>query len=327
MLHGERPRLPGRQRKRATTMATAKPSRTSRPAARVLALGAVTLLAGQAAADVVYQHDFTTGVAGEEWSSQRVGSLASPWGSFLGNFGQETVRLTLGRAPDGSGGGGDGGSGGGGDGGGVGGGGPVAGGGNFVPVPGARSSSGSRGGSGVQAHATRPALGGGGGGGGDGSGGGGDGGGGGGGDPGVGAGSYSLFFDLYLFDTWDGLDGTFGVDRFQVSVNGTTLFDEALETFEPWENRLGGWEMPGSHAYNTAYRDLTYRGLEIRFDVATPGELLVIDFIGATNQSLGDESWGIDNVRIDLRSGRSVPASPTAGVVLAGLLAASRRRR
>ncbi len=118
------------------------------------------------------------------------------------------------------------------------------------------------------------------------------------------------------------------MDRFKVNVNGREYFNEALETFEPWENTLGGWTLPGGHAYNTQYRDLTYAGLEIRFDIAAAGQLLEIDFIGATNQSIGDESWGLDNVRVEWRSGgRAVPTAPTGAVVLAGLLAGSRRRR
>ncbi|MEA5614574.1 hypothetical protein [Nodularia spumigena] len=267
-------------------------------------------------ADVVYQNGFESGAAGAEWSNQKVSSIASPWGTFLGNFGQETVRLTLGRGSDDGSGGGEPGGQGGTDG-------PVVGGG-LVGRP--------------------IGTGRGGGGGGDGNfgslpsqktgmlwysgGNGGGGGGGGGGDPGVGAGSYSLFFDLHLFDTWDGWDGTFGVDRFKVAVNGREYFNQVLETFEPWENALGGWTIPGNHAYNPQYRDLTYANLEIRFDVATAGQLLEIDFIGAANQNIYDEAWGLDNVRVEFRgSGRAVPSTPTGVVVLGGLLAAARRRR
>lgn len=278
-------------------------------------------------ADVVYQNNFDSGIAGDVWSTQTVGSLAAPWGTFLGRFGRETATLTLGR---GTGGGGDGGGGGGNGGGGADttpGVSPIGG---RRPIdnprgrgPGLSTSGfgGDRDQDGFWITATRPAFGGGGGGGGDG------GNGGGGTDPGVGAGQYSLFFDLYLFDTWDGYDGTFGVDRFKVAVNGEVLFSEVLETFEPWENELGGWTQPGRHGYNPQFKDLIYYGLEVRFTVADPGELLVIDFIGETSQSIGDESWGIDNVSVVRTSGRAVPAGPTSLVLLGGLMMGARRRR
>lgn len=281
-------------------------------------------------ADVVYQNSFDSGVAGDEWSNQKVSTIASPWGTFLGNFGQETVRLTLGRGSGNGSGGGDGGSGGGGKGGGgsPGGSNGVGSAVNGRPVHTARGGWPGLGGSGLLGHGVFYYTGGPGKGGGDGGNGSGGDGGGGGGDPGVVAGSYSLFFDLHLFDTWDGLDRTYGVDRFIVQINGQEYFNEVLETFEPWENRLGGWKIQGNHGYNTNYRDISYEALEIRFDIANAGELLEIDFIGATNQSILDESWGLDNVRVVYNGpGRMIPAAPTAAALLGGLLAGARRRR
>lgn len=279
---------------------------------RMLVVALLGACGGMAQADVIYQNNFNSGVAGAEWSSQKVSTIASPWGTFLGNFGQETVRLTLGRGSDD------------GSGGNPGGGGEPGGSSGPVVVGGVadRPISIARGGgpglgnvnflkTGTIWYSGGP-----------------DHGGGGGGDPGVGAGAYSVFFDLHLFDTWDGWDRTYGVDRFKVAVNGHEYFNEVLETFEPWENALGGWTIPGNHAYDPRYRDLTYAGLEVRFNVATAGQLLEIDFIGATSQSIFDESWGLDNVRVVYHdAGRSVPTAPTGAVVLAGLLGAARRRR
>lgn len=283
---------------------------------------ASVVCASVAHADVVYQNAFDI-QPGDEWSNTKVSSIASPWGSFLGNFGQETVRLTLGRGP----GGGNPGGGGQPGGGSQPGAGPIVLGGD-VGRPGGGSGgpgSGTRGRNG-RVIASASGLYGGSGGPGGGNGGGDGGGGNGGGDPGVDAGEYSLFFDLYLFDTWDGRDPTYGTDRFKVAVNGVVLFNEILETFEPWENDLDGWEIPGNHAFNGQYRDLIYRGLEIRFSVADPGSLLEIDFISGSNQPLADESWGLDNVRI-VRHARAVPAGPTGLVLLGGALVAARRRR
>ena len=254
-------------------------------------------------ADVVYESAFHTGAAGSEWSNQKVDTIAEPWNSFLGNFGQETVTLTLGRGPDNPGGGGSGGGSGGLD--------NVSGVVSPSPYFGNRSGGDGR----FLKTAARPINGGGGGGGQP--------------NPGVGAGDYTLRFDLYLFDSWDGYDPTYGVDRFKVAVNGVILFDEVFRTFGPWESSLSeGWVIAGTHAYDTRYRDVIYAGLEIDFSIENPGELLVIDFIGAANQPIFDESWGLDNVSVlHNGTGRAVPAAPTALALAGGLLVGSRRRR
>lgn len=272
---------------------------------RLAALALLAVCGTLALGDVVYTNDFGAGPVGEEWSRRDVGVATEPFGAFLGNFGRETVTLTLGRGTGGPGGGGDN----------PGPNGPVvASGGMHEPVIGNRSGGGRNPG-GLHASPTRPFF---------------DNGDGGGGnpDPGVGSGRYLLTFDLCLFDTWDGLDATYGVDRFRVEVNGTSMFSEVLETFEPWENSLDGWELAGSGAYNTRYRDLIYRDLSIEFTVSEPGRLLVIDFISEQNQPTVDESWGLDRVRVT-RDGRS-SAVPTPGSVAllasAGMLWTRRRR-
>lgn len=304
--------------------------------ARVPACLVIAACAGLAHADVIYQNTFDAGAAGSEWSHNKVDTLAGAWGSFLGNFGQETVRLTLGRADGSEGGGGDGGDGEGGSGSGDSSTGsplspeprPIARGGYRFPGldtkkirPGASKLDGFWQGGGGQ--------GGGGSGGGNGGGeGGGEGGGGGQPDPGVRDGHYALIFDLYLFDSWDGADRTYGTDRFQVAVNGQLLFDEVLTTFSPANNELDGWVTMGRDAYSTQYKDVMYPQLEILFTVEQAGELLAIDFIGGTNQPIHDESWGIDNVRVEYRGGgRTVPGAPTGVVMLGGLVIAARRRR
>lgn len=309
------------------------------PSGQLIRVVALLGLSGSLAqADVIYQNNFDSGIAGEAWSTQTVGSIAAPWGTFLGRFGQETATLTLGRNAGGGGDGGGGGGGGGGDGsGGATNNSGVSTLGGRRPIGNARwggplglghnGAAGARDGNGFWKTGIRPALGGGGGGDDGGDGGGGGGGGGGGTDPGVGSGEYSVFFDLYLFDTWDGYDATYGVDRFRVAINGVEAFNEVFSNFKPFENRLTGYTLAGRDAYDTRYKDVIYYGLEIRFTITEPSELLVIDFIGGTNQSIGDESWGLDNVSVVQRSGRMVPSGPTGMVLLGGLLVGGRRRR
>jgi len=270
---------------------------------------ALALAGGSSAlGDVVYQNDFESGNVGDEWSDRTVGALGAEFGGFLGRFERGTVRLTLGGGD--AGGGNEPGSG------------NANNGGHSQPINGSRGGGSRRGGLGgflgagapARAFNDHPGSGGGGG------------------NPGVEPGIYNLTFDLYLFDSWDGLDPTFGEDRFQVEANGATVFDQALETFEPWENELGGWERPESNVYAGWARDLIYRDLSVTFAVDADGEALVIDFISLQNQVLIDESWGIDNVRLTRSTVRgasapAVPSAPTAVVLLGGLLGYGRRRR
>lgn len=259
---------------------------------------------GSALADVIYSNTFESGPVGTEWSDTTRGELGGEFSSFLGRFDQAAVRLTLGT-DDANNGGPDAGD--------------VTNGGYAEPFNGSRSGRDARdgnpggglmnGANPIRAFGDRP---------------GGGGGGGGTLEPGV----YNLTFDLYLFDSWDGLDRQFGEDRFEVVANGVTIFDEALETFEPWENALGGWTRPEANVYAGWARDLIYREISLDFMLDAEG-VIEIDFIGKQNQILIDESWGIDNVTVRAGAGRgaAVPSAPTAGVLLLGLAGVSRRRR
>lgn len=295
-------------------MPTASNHSRSFRATKLLAMAGALASGGAAFADVVYEANFESGVVGTEWSDTAVGSEGGPFGTYLGNFGAGTVTLTLG-GDDGSGGGNPGGPG------------NVSNNGGVRPQPGHRGGGNPGGGARGTGGGLKPLadaildLGAGSGGGN-----------GGGGNPGggLGAGFYNITFDLYLFDSWDGRDPIHGVDRFVVIANGTKVFDEALETFEPHENWYGGWETAGSAAYSDSYRDLIYRAVSLNFTVAEEGAV-TIDFISKQNQDILDESWGLDNVRVTRSTVRAasvpVPAGPTTLVLVGGLLCGARRRR
>lgn len=146
-------------------------------------------------------------------------------------------------------------------------------------------------------------------------------------------GNLLLEFDLYLIRTWDGSStGTahdYGNDVFQVSLaDGPTLFAETFSNGNPAGQSYGPdplnaamtgavetyslgytfWDGINNMTYN---QDAVYR-LAMTFEHLDP--LLRIDFAGLGLQSLDDESWGLDNVRLTWL-GSNVASVPVPGVL------------
>jgi len=147
------------------------------------------------------------------------------------------------------------------------------------------------------------------------------------------SGIYALTFDLMLFDSWDGSYAELGPDKFSVAVNGETLFDEFLEVHQPENNFRLPDEMPESNVYHQGWRDQIYRDVTVLFEIDEATDQFDFQFIGTLSQAIHDESWGIDNVRVEaigqLR-GASAPLVPAPGALTllgAGLGLMSRRRR
>lgn len=133
---------------------------------------------------------------------------------------------------------------------------------------------------------------------------------------------YTLTFDFYALDSWDGYEPNFGPDWFRVYANGSIVFDETfanvhnLQSFRPPD--VGPAPMGYAAAPDSIYRD-------IAVPFQAPGATtLSLKFRGQVLQGMADESWGIDNVRVAYQV---VPApGPLALLGLAGLVVARRRR-
>lgn len=125
----------------------------------------------------------------------------------------------------------------------------------------------------------------------------------------------ALDFDLYLFNTWDGNNTSFGPDYFSL----------AGDIYESWtftNHQSEGQSYPGTpdETYGTAgasqtqvYRDLGLTGSASGFLIAHTSSTFSITFGGPTTQS--DEQWGIDNVIVSINDATAPPVDPPVGSV------------
>lgn len=144
----------------------------------------------------------------------------------------------------------------------------------------------------------------------------------------------TLEFDLLVIRSWDGnlveipeqaqgaapframAGETIGPDRWSLSVDGGTLLDT---TFSNWDELGFDQAYPGSYPggsyqartgasannnmcfnYDRGTLDSTYH---LRYTIPHDGTDLQVDFAASGLQSIADESWGLDNVKISLSAG------------------------
>lgn len=102
--------------------------------------------------------------------------------------------------------------------------------------------------------------------------------------------TYTLYFDSYNIDSWDGSS-----DEFSVSVNNETVFNTTFPYSSTYQDLQPA--TTGSNLGFSFWGDTIYRDIEIEFTAES--ELTQIKF-SASNLALnlGDESWGIDNVEV-----------------------------
>ncbi|MCC6676270.1 MAG: hypothetical protein IT436_03925 [Phycisphaerales bacterium] len=142
------------------------------------------------------------------------------------------------------------------------------------------------------------------------------------GEPGSSFNEFTLSFDLYIIDSWDGDDPNAGIDRFLVELNGASIFDQTFANQHEYQSYRRPDVGPTYLGFNSAFKDSIYRNVSVTF---APGSLnpLALTFRDTCRQGMSDESWGLDNIRLTYRT---VPAPGSLALAsLAGLLA--RRRR
>ncbi len=153
-------------------------------------------------------------------------------------------------------------------------------------------------------------------------------------EPLFGAGMYSLKFDMMLFDSWDGADAIWGPDSLMITANGHTVFNEVFisgDENDGWDNWLPD-EVPAFNAFNPQYVDRIYRDIEVLIELTEESDRFVFEFIGAPSQNIIDESWGLDNIRLESLGGSQpltaeVPVPGTLAILGGGLGLLGRRKR
>lgn len=162
---------------------------------------------------------------------------------------------------------------------------------------------------------------------GTGSGGGSGGGGGGDGPPPPPPPAYVLFtltFDFYCIDSWDGSNFAYGQDFFNVSINDSLRFHETFTNQPGVTQSFRAPDVgPRPIDFNANANDSIYRAIAIDFTLAQ-GDPITIKWFDGGLQGMNDESWGIDNVNLGYSI---VPAPASASLLLGGLLSLRRNRR
>ncbi len=130
-------------------------------------------------------------------------------------------------------------------------------------------------------------------------------------------------FDLHIIQTWDGENTTWGPDRWIASVDGRELIRTSFSNAD-WNNYQYFQNFPGllaSERFNhrtgadridtlnfentdegnerLPLRDATY---QLRMTIAHSADTAELVFRGSGLQELSDESWGIDNIRVEVLS-------------------------
>ena len=162
-------------------------------------------------------------------------------------------------------------------------------------------------------------------------------------------------FDLYMIRSMDGNGPVGGPDPWLLTENGNTLINTNFCNAGPTRtqsfggsNGAGGYFTGGNYPSYTGATDYTgateihtlgyfYNGTpadsvyHFTFTFADPSNALALNFIGAQDQDITDESWGLDNVVVETNAPLSAAPEPseTATLSLIGLggLAVARRRK
>jgi len=133
------------------------------------------------------------------------------------------------------------------------------------------------------------------------------------------SGRVRVSFDLFILNTWDGSNGTYGPDLWSLAVRGGPVLlrstfsnnpnnaslSQSYPAFYPDASypgftgaaEFGTLGYPPNAGYGSILTDSIYH-LNFDFDYSSP--TLLLDFTGAGLEALSNESWGLDNMQVAL---------------------------
>ena len=130
----------------------------------------------------------------------------------------------------------------------------------------------------------------------------------------------TIEFDFYEIDSWD-------YERFIVFIDDTIVVNDAYQhTYDDVSRTSAISKLFGNGGTSYGFNFWSDQGFHYSLTYTTTASSLKLGFGSTLNQSISDESWGIDNVQItDNASVVPVPSSVLLGLI--GLAPMIRRRR
>ncbi len=142
--------------------------------------------------------------------------------------------------------------------------------------------------------------------------------------------SINISFLLAIIDSWDRSFSANGSDLFNVSIDGNIIFSESFSTHpassfvQTYDAPSGGLLTPSSFVdlgFRDTNRDSAYdMGADSIFtDISHTGDTLVIGLFASGGGWQGgvDESWAIDNLRVEINT---VPEPSTILLLATGFI-------
>jgi len=108
----------------------------------------------------------------------------------------------------------------------------------------------------------------------------------------------TMLWDLFIIDSWDGNTGGVGPDWWGLNVSGRPApeVERTFSIFDRNNQTYGGNPDQTGNFYRGGWSEDLYRDVGLVFPHS--GGELSLGFYGRNLQGVGDESWGIDNLRV-----------------------------